>query len=71
MAVWIPGRKSLTTFGERFAPFNYGKNGKAFPSIATFTGNWEVSSPSVRNWTLGMNRFRSRGLGPEARRIKS
>ena len=53
MAVWIPGRKLRTTFGERFAPFNYGKNGKVFPSIATFTGNWGASSPSARSWTRG------------------
>jgi hypothetical protein len=49
LAVWTPGRRLPAIFGERFALFNSGKNGKAFPFIGTFISSLGASSPSARS----------------------
>jgi hypothetical protein len=55
MGGWIPGKKLPITFAERFGRFNSGKRERAFPFIATFTNNWEASSPYAPSWMPGMS----------------
>lgn len=49
LTVWIPGKKLRAISGERFAPFSFGKNEKAFPFIAIFTSNLGVCLPFAQN----------------------
>ena len=58
-------------FGEKFAPSNSGKNGKAFPYIGNFTSNLGACSPSAQSWPYGMTRYPTRAASKVAKQART